>query len=55
MCPACLATTAMLMAAAVSAGGAGAVVVSKFRVKEIVKSMFQKQQKEKTWEQHTSK
>ena len=36
MCPQCLATAAMLLASAVSAGGVGAVAVSKFRVKEIV-------------------
>jgi len=55
MCPACMATTAMLIASAVSAGGLGAMAVSKFRVKEIVTRMFRRQQKEKTWEQRTSK
>ena len=55
MCPACMATTAILIASAVSAGGLGAMVVSKFRVKEIVTRMFRRQQKEKTWEQRTSK
>ena len=55
MCPQCLATAAMLLASAVSAGGVGAVAVSKFRVKEIVARMFRRPQKEKTWEQPTSK
>jgi len=55
MCPQCMATTAMLIASAVSAGRVGAVGVSKFRVKEIVTRMFGRPQKEKTWKQHTSK
>jgi hypothetical protein len=40
MCPACLATTAMLMASAVSAGGAAAVLVNKLRVKEIARKIL---------------
>jgi hypothetical protein len=35
MCPLCMATTAMLMASAVSTGGAAAVLVNKLHVKEI--------------------
>ena len=52
MCPACMAT-AMLIAPAVSTGGVAALVY-KLAVKEIARKM-QRQQKEKTWEQHTSK
>ena len=55
MCPACVATTAMLIVSAVSTGGAAAVLVNKLRVKEIARKVFGRQQKEKTWEQHTSK
>jgi len=56
MCPACIATTAMLIVSAVSSGGATAVMVNKFRVKERAKRMLGGQnQKEKTWAQHTSK
>lgn len=54
MCPACMATTAMLIASAVSTGGVVAVLANKLRAKEITR-MFGRQQKEKTWEQHTSK
>jgi glutamine amidotransferase PdxT len=55
MCPACMATTAMLIASAVSTGGVAAVLVNKLRVKEIARNRFGRQQTEKTWEQHTSK
>ena len=55
MCPACMATTAMLIASAVSTGGVVAVLANKLRSKEIARIMFGRQQKEKTWEQHTSK
>ncbi len=55
MCPACLATTAILIASAVSSGGAAAVLVNKLRAKEIARNIFVKQPKEKTWEPHTSK
>jgi len=55
MCPACMATTAMLIASAVSTGGVAAVLVNKLRVKETARKLFGRQQKEKTWEQHTSK
>lgn len=56
MCPACIATTAMLILSAVSSGGAAAVMVNKFRVKEHSKRMLDGQnQKEKTWAQPTSK
>jgi|GEM_PF-2095081 len=40
MCPACIATTAMLITSAVSAGGVAAVLVNKLRWKEIAKKMF---------------
>ena len=55
MCPACMATTAMLIASAVSTGGVVAVLANKLRAKEIARIMFGRRQKEKTWEQHTSK
>ncbi len=55
MCPACMATTAMLIASAVSTGGVVAVLVNKLRVKGIARRMFGSQEKEKTWERHTSK
>jgi hypothetical protein len=55
MCPACMATTAMLIASAVSTGGVVAVLADKLRAKEIARIMFGRRQKEKTWEQHTSK
>jgi len=55
MCPACLATTAMLIASAVSTGGAVAVLARKLHAKEIVTKMFQRLQKESPWEPHTSK
>jgi len=55
MCPACMATTAMLIASAVSTGGVAAVLVNKLRAKEIARKMFGRQEKEKTWEQRKSK
>jgi len=57
MCPACIATTAMLIASAVSSGGAAAVLANKLLGKKILTAtkVFQKQEKEKTWEQPTSK
>ena len=55
MCPASMATTAMLIASAVSTGGVAAVLVNKLRVKEIARKLFRRQQQEKTWEQHTTK
>ena len=55
MCPACIATTAMLIASAVSAGGVAAVLANKLHAKEIAGKIFRSYEKEKTWEQHTSK
>lgn len=55
MCPACIATTAMLIASAVSTGGVAAVLVNKIPVKEIAGKLFRREQKEKIWAQHTSK
>jgi len=55
MCPACIATTAMLIASAVSTGGVTAVVVNKLFGKTIAGKIFVKSEKEKTWEQPTSK
>ena len=55
MCPACIATTAMLIASAVSTGGVAAVVANKLFAKKTVAKMFRNQEKEKTWEQRTSK
>jgi acetyl esterase/lipase len=39
MCPACLATLAMMIAGASSTGGLAAVLIHKFRVKKGVKKM----------------
>jgi len=39
MCPACLATLAMIVAGTASTGGVAAVLLSKFRVKKDVKKM----------------
>lgn len=55
MCPACIATTAMLIASAVSTGGIAAVVANRLFAKKIVGKMFREQTKEKAWEQPTSK
>ena len=42
MCPACMATTAMLIASAVSAGGVAAVLANKLRWKYITAKLFQR-------------
>jgi hypothetical protein len=55
MCPACMATTAMLIASAVSTGGVMAVLADKLFGKAIARKIFLKSEKEKTWEQPTSK
>jgi len=55
MCPACIATTAMLIASAVSTGGVAAVVANKLFAKKMVSKMFRNQEKENTWEPRTSK
>lgn len=47
MCPACMATTAMLIASAVSSGGVMAVLANKLRWKEIATKMFRRQQGDK--------
>jgi hypothetical protein len=39
MCPACLATLAMIIAGAASTGGVATVLVNRFRVKKGVKKM----------------
>jgi hypothetical protein len=39
MCPACLATLAMIIAGATSTGGVATVLVNKFRVKKGVKKI----------------
>lgn len=39
MCPACLATLAMMVAGTASTGGVAAVLIQKFRVKKGVKKM----------------
>jgi hypothetical protein len=55
MCPACLATTAMLIASAVSTGGVAAVFANKLFGKANSGKILVKSEKEKTWEQPTSK
>jgi len=47
MCPACMAATAMLIASAVSTGGAAAVLANKLLGKNIVRGLFRRQEKEK--------
>jgi hypothetical protein len=41
MCPACLATLAMMVAGTASTGGLAAVLVNKFRVKNSAKKMVE--------------
>lgn len=57
MCPVCMATTAALIASAVSSGGVAAVVVNKLRAKRITRRMLWKtNQKEEPWaKQRTSR
>ena len=60
MCPACMATVALLIGSAVSSGGVAAVVVSKLLAPKGEKSSANgpkgKNQKEETWEKpRTSK
>lgn len=56
MCPACMATTAMLIASAVSSGGAAALVVNKLRVKRMARRMLREPKpKEQRWLRQTSK
>jgi len=54
MCPACLATTALLIASAVSSGGVAAVLVNKLRARRGEKSLQedskQIKHKEEVWE-----
>jgi len=47
MCPACIATTAMLIASAVSAGGVTAVLANKLFAKKISRNMHRDAQAEK--------
>jgi|HubBroStandDraft_6_1064221.scaffolds.fasta_scaffold51800_3 uncharacterized protein YoaH (UPF0181 family) len=47
MCPACIAATAMLIASAVSTGGAAAVLANKLRWKKIATKTFRRQHAEK--------
>jgi hypothetical protein len=60
MCPACMAT-ALLIASAVSTGGATAVLVTKFRAKKTwgwsgARKVYKAgNKKERTWAQRTSK
>jgi len=42
MCPACIATTAVLITSAVSAGGVAAVLANKLRWKEIATKLFRR-------------
>lgn len=60
MCPACMATVALLIGSAVSSGGVAAVVASKLLApkgaKNLARCLKQKNQKEELWEkQHTSR
>jgi hypothetical protein len=47
MCPACIATTAMLIASAVSAGGVTAVLANKLFAKKVSRNIFRDQRAEK--------
>lgn len=60
MCPACMATVALLVAGAASTGGVAALVVGKLRAaggeKDLLESSKEANQKEESWEkQRTSK
>lgn len=60
MCPACMATVALLVAGAASTGGVAALVVGKLRAaggeKDLPESSKETNQKEESWEkQRTSK
>lgn len=56
MCPACIATTAFLIASAISSGGVAAVLANRFRVKSKARKMLEiSSEKEKTWEPRMSK
>jgi len=60
MCPACMATVALLVAGAASTGGVAALVVGKLRAagveKDLSESSKETNQKEESWEkQRTSK
>jgi hypothetical protein len=59
MCPGCISTLAILVAPAVSSGGVTALMVSKFRTmrgnRSTKSSIENTNQKEETWQQHTSK
>lgn len=60
MCPACMATVALLVAGAASTGGVAALVVGKLRAaggeKDLSESSKEANQKEESWEkQRTSK
>jgi len=56
MCPACLVTTTLLMASAVSSGGLAAAAWNKLRAKQIARKMlFSNKPKEAKWQQRTSK
>ena len=51
MCPACLASAALMITSVISTGGLTAVVVKKFGVKQGVKKSFQNQNsKEESFE-----
>jgi len=50
MCPACVASAAMMIAGVMSTGGLAAVVMNKLGIKFGVKKSFQKQNpKEEAW------
>jgi len=56
MCPACMATTALLIASAVSSGGVTAAVINKLRAKRIARKMlWSNKPKEEKWQQRMSR
>jgi len=55
MCPACMAATALMIASAVTTGGAAALVVNKIRAAGRAENAKDRKAKEEPWEQHTSK
>jgi len=57
MCPACMATTAVLIASAISTGGAAAVLANKIRAawEKGPKDFKDPKPKEEAWQQRTSK
>jgi len=56
MCPACMVTTTLLIASAVSSGGVAAAAWNKLRAKQLTRKMlWNNKPMEEKWQQRTSK